>query len=289
MKDILNKKNVKRLLGLLALVMVVGLVLTGCSSQTTTKAAPISHSSSNWWDAWVLYYLSKFVLWIAKVCGGSYGWAIVIFTVIIRVILLPLNAFQINSTKKMQEVQPQLKALQKKYSGKDIETRNKLNEETQKLYKEAGVNPYAGCLPLLIQLPVMFALYQAIYRTPQLQNGSFLWMDLGKPDPYYILPILAALFTFLATYISNLSTPQDSQNGTMKIMSYAMAIMVGIWAIVFPSAISLYWVISNLFQVGQTFVLQNPIKYRKEQEAKEAAERERKRKIRRTYKRLKRK
>ena len=289
MKDILSKKSTKRLLAALALVTVFALVLSGCATQTTQKPTPISHNSSNWWDAWVVYYLSQFVLWIAKVCGGSYGWAIIIFTVIIRVILLPLNAVQINSTRKMQEIQPELKALQEKYSSKDLETRNKLNEETQKLYKEAGVNPYAGCLPMVIQLPVMWALYQAIWRTPELQNGKFLWMDLGKPDPYYILPILAAVFTFLSSYIATLSVPKSSQTTMTKMMSYVMAIMVGIWAIIFQSAISLYWVISNLFQVGQTLVLQNPFKYRKEQEAKEEAVRERQRKMRRAYKRIKRK
>lgn len=289
MKDILSKKSTKRLLAVLALVTVFALVLSGCATQTTQKPTPISHNSSNWWDAWVVYYLSQFVLWIAKVCGGSYGWAIIVFTVIIRVILLPLNAVQINSTRKMQEIQPELKALQEKYSSKDLETRNKLNEETQKLYKEVGVNPYAGCLPMVIQLPVMWALYQAIWRTPEMQNGKFLWMDLGKPDPYYILPILATVFTFLSSYIATLSVPKSSQTTMTKMMSYVMAIMVGIWAIVFQSAISLYWVISNLFQVGQTLVLQNPFKYRKEQEAKEEAERERQRKIRRAYKRIKRK
>lgn len=289
MKDILSKKSTKRLLAALALVTVFALVLSGCATQTTQKPTPISHNSSNWWDAWVVYYLSQFVLWIAKVCGGSYGWAIIIFTVIIRVILLPLNAVQINSTRKMQEIQPELKALQEKYSSKDLETRNKLNEETQKLYKEAGVNPYAGCLPMVIQLPVMWALYQAIWRTPEMQNGKFLWMDLGKPDPYYILPILATVFTFLSSYIATLSVPKSSQTTMTKMMSYVMAIMVGIWAIVFQSAISLYWVISNLFQVVQTLVLQNPFKYRKEQEAKEEAERERQRKMRRAYKRIKRK
>ena len=289
MKDILSKKSTKRLLAALALVTVFALVLSGCATQTTQKPTPISHNSSNWWDAWVVYYLSQFVLWIAKVCGGSYGWAIIIFTVIIRVILLPLNAVQINSTRKMQEIQPELKALQEKYSSKDLETRNKLNEETQKLYKEAGVNPYAGCLPMVIQLPVMWALYQAIWRTPEMQNGKFLWMDLGKPDPYYILPILATVFTFLSSYIATLSVPKSSQTTMTKMMSYVMAIMVGISAIVFQSAISLYWVISNLFQVGQTLVLQNPFKYRKEQEAKEEAERERQRKMRRAYKRIKRK
>ena len=103
------------------------------------------------------------------------------------------------------------------------------------------------------------------------------------------MPILAMVFTFLSTYISQLATPKSAQNGMTKVMTYGMAIIVGVMALNFQSAITLYWVISNLFQAVQTFILQNPIKFKKEQEAKAEAERERKRKIRKTYKRLGRK
>ncbi|KRL82190.1 stage III sporulation protein J [Lactobacillus ultunensis DSM 16047] len=226
--------------------------------------------------------MSAFILWLANLMNNSYGWAIIVFTIIVRVILLPLNAISIRSTTKMQSIQPQINELRKKYPGRDTESRTLLQRETNKLYKEAGVNPYTGCLPVLVQLPVMYALYGAILRTPQLQTGRFLWMDLSKPDPYFIMPILAMAFTFL-------STPASSQNGMTKIMTYGMSIMVGVMALQFQSAITLYWVISNMFQAVQTFILQNPIKYKKEQEAKAEAERERKRKLRRTYKRLGRK
>ena len=289
MKDILTKRNVKRLLAVLALI-TLAVVLTGCAAQGTNgHVAPVSHNSGNWWDRWIVYYMSAFILWLAKLMGNSYGWAIIVFTIIIRVILLPLNAISIRSTTKMQDIQPQINELRKKYPGRDTESRTLLQQETNKLYKEAGVNPYTGCLPVLIQLPVMYALYGAILRTPQLQTGRFLWMDLSKPDPYYIMPILAMVFTFLSTYISQLATPTSAQNGMTKVMTYGMAIMVGAMALNFQSAITLYWVISNLFQAVQTFILQNPIKFKKEQEAKAEAERERKRKIRKTYKRLGRK
>lgn len=287
MKDILTKKNVKRLLAVLAVVSIA-VVLTGCST-TNIHQAPISHTSGNWWDRWIIYYVSAFLLWLAKILGNNYGLTIIVFTVIIRVILLPLNALSIRSTTKMQQIQPQVDALRKKYPGRDTESRQLLSQETNKLYKEAGVNPYTGCLPLLIQLPVMYALYMAILRTPQLQNGHFLWMDLGKPDPYYIMPILAMVFTFISSYISQMSTPKSAQNGMTKVMTYGMAIMVGVMAIKFQSAITLYWVISNLFQALQTFVLQNPFKYKREQEAKAKAERDRKRRIRKAYKRIRRK
>ncbi|TSO27035.1 membrane protein insertase YidC [Lactobacillus sp. LL6] len=288
MRDILTKKNVKRLLVLLALV-AIAVTLTGCAPTNGQTQAPISHTSGNWWDRWIVYYVSAFLLWLAKLLGNNYGWTIIVFTILIRIILLPLNALSIRSTSKMQQIQPQVDALRKKYPGRDNESRQLLSQETNKLYKEAGVNPYTGCLPLLIQLPVMYALYQAIWRTPQLQNGRFLWMDLGKPDPYYVMPILAMVFTFISTYISQMSTPKSSQNMMTKVMTYGMAVMVGVMAIGFQSAITLYWVVSNLFQAVQTFILQNPIKYKREQEAKQQEERERKRRLKKAYKRIGRK
>lgn len=286
-KDFLTKRNVKRLIAILAIV-TLAVVLTGCAS-TNAHPAPISHTSGSWWDRWIVYYVSAFLLWLAKLLGNNYGWTIIVFTVLVRIILLPLNAMSIKSSSKMQKLQPQITALRKKYPGRDAESQRLLTQETNKLYKEAGVNPYSGCLPIVIQLPVMYALYWAIWRTPELQNGHFLWMDLGKPDPYYVMAILSMLFTFLSTYISQMSTPKESQNGFTKVMTYGMAIMVGVVAIGFQSAITLYWVISNLFQAVQTFFLQNPLKYKREQEAKAQAERERKRRLRKTYKRLGRK
>ena len=286
MKDILTKKNVKRLLVLLT-VVALAVVLTGCASTGTLK--PVSHTSGSWWDRWVIYYMSTFLLWLSKLVGNDYGWAIIIFTIIVRLILYPLSAIQIKSTTKMQKIQPEMDALRKKYPGSDTESRTLLSQETNKLYKEAGVNPYAGCLPLIIQMPVMLALYGAIAQTPQLMTGHFMWMDLGVPDPYYIMPILSMVLTFLSTYISQLSTPKESQTLSSKIMTYGMSIMVGVMGIYFQSAIVIYWVVSNLFQVIQTFILQNPIKYRREQEEKARQERERKRQLRKTYKRLKRK
>lgn len=243
MKDILTKRNVKRLLAILA-VFVIAVVLTGCATNTGQQA-PVSHTSGNWWDRWIVYYVSAFLLWLAKLLGNNYGWTIIVFTILIRIILLPLNAITIRSTSKMQQIQPQVDELRKKYPGRDAESRQLLSQATNKLYKEAGVNPYTGCLPVVIQLPVMYALYQAIWRTPQLQNGHFLWMDLGKPDPYYVMPILAMIFTFISTYISQLSTPRSSQNWMTKVMTYGMAVMVGVMAIGFQSAITLYWVIST--------------------------------------------
>lgn len=290
MKDLLTKKNLKRLVLILGIV-ALAVAVTGCASTTTnpSQMQPLSQTSGSWWDRYVLYYLSSFILWIAGLVNDSYGWAIIIFTIIIRIILFPLQAISIKSMAKQQKLQPQMDALRKKYSGKDVETRQKLQAETSKLYKEAGVNPYVGCLPLLIQLPIMWALYQSIWRTPELMNGKFLWMDLGRPDPYFVMPILAAVFTFMSSYISQMSQPQSSINGMTKSMTYIMPVIIGVSAIGIQSAISIYWVISNLFQVVQTFILQNPFKYQREMEEQKKAERERDKRLRKAYKRVGRK
>ena len=275
----MNKKSLKKYLGV-ALLLSVVLVLAGCSNLNE----PITSHSSGFWDHYILYSFSRFILWLASLVGNSYGWAIVLFTIVIRVILLPLNWFQTRSMNKQMQIQPEMQALQKKYSAKDVDTQQKLREETQKLYSEAGVNPIAGCLPLAVQMPVMFALYQAIYKTTQLRDGSFLWMQLGKADPYYIMAILAGVFTFLSTYISSYSQP--TQNATTKIMTYVMPIFIFVPALTFPSAITIYWVVTNAFQVLQTLAFQNPFKFRRERREKEEAEREKERKLRKAKKRI---
>lgn len=272
-------KKKKYLLLLAALFLVVVVAISGCSNINE----PITKNSPGFWNHYVLYQFSRFILWLASLVKNSYGWAIVLFTIIVRIILLPINWWQIRSMNKQMQVQPQMKALQEKYSAKDMETQQKLQAETKKLYAEAGINPIAGCLPLLIQLPVMWALYQAIYRTTELKNGHFLWMELGKPDPIYILPILAAIFTFLSTWIANLSQPEQPQ--ATKVMMWIMPIMILIPAITISSAISVYWVVSNAFQVLQTLLLQNPFKYKKQQQEKLQREKQRQKALRKAKKR----
>lgn len=272
-------KKKKYLLLLAALFLVVVVAISGCSNINE----PITKNSPGFWNHYVLYQFSRFILWLASLVKNNYGWAIVLFTIIVRIILLPINWWQIRSMNKQMQVQPQMKALQEKYSAKDMETQQKLQAETKKLYAEAGINPIAGCLPLLIQLPVMWALYQAIYRTTELKNGHFLWMELGKPDPIYILPILAAIFTFLSTWIANLSQPEQPQ--ATKVMMWIMPIMILIPAITISSAISVYWVVSNAFQVLQTLLLQNPFKYKKQQQEKLQREKQRQKALRKAKKR----
>jgi len=237
----------------------------------------VSANSTGIWDRYIVYYFGEAIKWLS--IGGSRGIGIILFTVVIRIILFPLMNFQTKSMRKTQEVQPKLKELQEKYSSRDTATQQKLREEQQKLYAEHGVNPYAGCLPLIVQMPILMAIWQAISRVPELREGSFLWLKvLGNPDPYFILPILAAVFTFASTYLSSMS--QIESNASLKIMNYAMPLMILVMGINLPSALSLYWVISNAFQVGQTLLINNPFQIRREREEIARKERERERALR---------
>lgn len=254
---------------LLLLVGMLGLMvfLAACSTE------PITSESTGFWDRYIIYNFSQVIIWLSNLFGGSYGVGIIAFTLIVRIILLPVTYYQTKSSRKMTDVQPQLKALQEEYSSKDAETQEKLREETSKLYEEAGVNPAAGCLPLLIQMPVLIALYQSISRTDVLRTGDFLWVNLGSPDPYFIFPILAALLTLATSKLASMS--QTVSNPTTSIMTYMMPIMILFISVSLPSAVSLYFVVSNGFSVIQTLLFNNPFKIRKERREKEEAERTR--------------
>lgn len=255
------KKNHKKIvLGLLMIGLV--LILTACGTDT------VSAESTGIWERYIVYNFGRIIQFLSF---GNAGIGIILFTILIRVLLLPLMNYQQKSMRKTQELQPKLKELQVKYASKDPETQRKFQEEQQKLYDENGVNPFMGCLPILIQMPIMMALWQSISRTG-LATGTFMWLELGLPDPLFILPILAAIFTYLSTKLSSMT--QVDANPSMKIMNIVMPLMILFMGIKLASGLSLYWVVSNAFQVGQTLVINNPFKIKKEREAEEQRQRE---------------
>jgi YidC/Oxa1 family membrane protein insertase len=177
----------------------------------------------------------------------SYGIAIILFTIIIRVLLLPLNIKQTRSQAKMQEIQPEIKKLQEKYKNDP----QKSQQEMMKLYKEHGANPMSGCLPLIIQMPVLFAMFYAFNHLP-LDGVKFLWLpDLAQKDPLYILPILSTVTTYFSSLMITPKgdNPQAKQTSTMNT---GMAIFMGFMSLSFKSALVMYWVINNLLQMAQT-------------------------------------
>lgn len=179
---------------------------------------------------------------------ANYGIAIIFLTVAIKAVLYPLTVKQVRSMKAMQDIQPKMKQLQEKYKGNP----EKLNKELAALYKESGVNPLAGCLPLIVQMPFLIAIFFAIrdYNYVQ-QPPSFLWMtDLAQPDPTYILPVLSAL----TTYIQQKQTTSEMTQQT-KMMMIFMPLFIGYISLSFPGGLVLYWVVSNIFQIFQQWFM----------------------------------
>lgn len=187
--------------------------------------------------------------------GAGYVITIFLLTLLVRLLLLPLNIKQTKSQQKMQEIQPEVAKLQKKYKNNP----EKAQQEMMKLYKENNVNPMSGCLPLLIQMPILFALYYVFYGLSELKGISFLWLsDLWAPDRTFILPILSAVTTYLSSLLMTKST--QSQGGApggmnMNTMNIVMAGMMGVMSIQFPSMLVLYWVMGNLIQMLQTYFI----------------------------------
>jgi YidC/Oxa1 family membrane protein insertase len=185
----------------------------------------------------------------------SYGIAIILLTIVIKAVLAPLTAKQIRSMERMQKVQPKVKELQQKYKGNS----QKMNAALQKLYKEEKVNPLAGCLPLIIQMPFLISIFYALRAYPYDPTyESFLWMpSLGQADPTYIMPILSAISTFAIQ--KQMSGTQISMNEAQakqqKIMSIVMPLFIGWISLSFPSGLVIYWVVSNVFQWVQQFVM----------------------------------
>jgi YidC/Oxa1 family membrane protein insertase len=191
----------------------------------------------------------------ALILGGSFGLSIIVVTILIRLAILPLMIKQTRSSKAMQALQPEMAELKKKYSSKDQKTQQKLQQETMALFSKHGVNPMAGCFPLIVQMPILIGFYHAISRTREIANDNFLWFDLGDKDPYYILPIVAGITTFIQQKI--MMAGQD-QNPQMAMMLWMMPIMIVVFAFSFPAALSLYWVVGNIFMIVQTYFIKGP-------------------------------
>jgi len=200
--------------------------------------------------------------------GLAYVLAIAAFTVAIRLLILPLNIKAAKSTRGMQKIQPEVKKLQEKYK----DDKEKLSTETMKLYKEKNVSMTGGCLPSLLPLPILMALYYVFMRIQGIEGASFLWIkDLFAPDSYHILPILAALSTYVPSYLMTKATPSQPGGMNMGSMNLMMAGMMGFMSWNFKSILVLYWIIGNLIQTVQTYFLNykpaiNEIDSRKEKE-----------------------
>lgn len=201
-------------------------------------------------------FLSNLVQQVISVIYGflqgvgfpNYGLAIIIMTVLVKLILYPLTKKQIESTKAMMEIQPKMKALQERYK----DDKQRLNMELANLYKSEGVNPLAGCLPLLIQMPIMIGIFYGIRDFSYVGPASFMWMEnISNPDPTYVLPVLSAL----TTYIASKQTMPAGGGAQSQMMMYFMPLFIGYISLSFPAGLVLYWVVMNIMQIGQQYAM----------------------------------
>jgi YidC/Oxa1 family membrane protein insertase len=231
------------------------------------------------------YFISIFVnvlIWIYDVVGQNFGLAIILFTILIRIVTWPLNAQQMKGAAAMQELQndKEWQAIQKKYA-KD---REKLAQEQMRIYRERKISPFSSCLPTLIQFPIIIALYQSITRAlgstpldllklsrsiifPFLNvsdliplNSKFLWMDLGSPESIAIfgfafptLALIVAVTTYIQAKLTMPATanPGDQSAAMGKMMSIYMPLLLGYFALNFASGLSIYFITSNLLGIIQ--------------------------------------
>lgn len=195
----------------------------------------------------------------------NWGFCIIILTFIIKIIFFPLTYSSTRSMAKMQELQPKIKALRAKYkkSKKDIAERRKMNEEMMKLYKQHGVNPAGGCLPLLIQIPIFWGFFRMLVASVEFRHSPFiLWIqDLSVKDPLYITPILMGASQF----VQQKMTP-TSADPTQQKMMLIMPVILTIFFMNFQSGLVLYWLTNNVLQVGQQYIM-NKIRHKKKSQS----------------------
>lgn len=224
------------------------------------------------WSAFVQFLINALVFLHGLV--GSYGVAIIVFTLLVRLLTLPLTLKQIRSSRAMQELQPKIKEIQRKY--KDDKERQ--TQEMMQLYREAGVNPASGCLPILIQMPIWFALYRALFIMADqgILKEGWLWIpSLAEPRnlewltnwanwgpetiAYLILPILTVVTQLIVQRMiaptMSSSSADDPSAAVMNQMNTIMPLMFGFFALQVPSGLVLYWVTSNVFQIVQQYFL----------------------------------
>ncbi len=243
-----------RIYGLM-LVMLLMVLLAGCGNNVTT----IDSGTPGFFNHYVVFPLSYSMQHIAGWFGGSYGMAIIVLTLIVRFALLPFMMRQAKSQQAMKRVmsrmQPELDALKKRYENKkEREEQQKMQQEMMELYKKHNFNPLnIGCLPILIQLPILSGMYTAIRLTPELSTHSFLWFKLGHPD-WIMAIIVAALYLVQAKLSQKTMTPEQQKQ--MALMAYISPIMMAFFSFSAPAAMPLYWMVSGTFLILQTLLFQ---------------------------------
>ncbi len=205
------------------------------------------------------WFLARPMLWALNAMNSvvmNYGIAIIILTILLRLAMWPLTRKSYTSMMAMQKMQPEMARIQKLYANDKV----RLQMEMMKLYQNHKTSPMSGCLPMLIQIPIFFALYKALLISVQMRSAHFLWIsDLAAMDPYFILPILMGLTMWLQQYLQTVTSENKSQANdavaqTQKVMKWMPLIFTVMFAWM-PAGLVLYWTVSNIFGIGQMYYI----------------------------------
>ncbi len=214
------------------------------------------------WFTFLATPFYKVLLWINNHVG-NWGWAIILFTLLVKIVLFPLSYKGMMSMQKLKDLAPKMKEVKEKYKGDPA----KMNAQMMEMYKKHGANPMGGCLPLLLQIPVFFALYRVLLNAVELQGAAWIfWIeDLAQMDPYFVLPILMGASMWFQQRI----TPSNFQDPLQEKIFKWFPVIMTVFFIYFPSGLVLYWLVNNLFTIAQQYFINHM--YAKQKDAAIAA------------------
>jgi YidC/Oxa1 family membrane protein insertase len=206
---------------------------------------------------WLVIPLLQSLKWLHGIVA-NWGWAIIILTIFINLVMFPFRHKSLVSMRKMQAIQPQVKAIQERYADLKMTdpARQKMNTEVMNLYREKGVNPASGCVPMLVTMPVLFAFYSMLSQAIELRGADFgLWIhDLSMQDPYYVTPVLMGVTMFWQQWVTPTSADPMQQRMMMFMPLFLTAIFLSL-----PSGLAIYYLVSNLCQIGQQYITNRTI------------------------------
>lgn len=245
------KKNIKNLLDIEK--------LPNCK-----KISPVEGGYETFWTSVFVKPLAWLIVNVGKILKNNYGLAIIVVTILIKLILLPFSYKSLKQSENMKKAQPKLNRLEKKYENKkDQESMMMKSNEMMAIYKEYKINPISGCLLAFIQIPLFFAFYEALYRLPILFEGKFLVFHMGTTplagaqsgDWYYlILPLIVGVVTYFS-FNMNKNTMSEDQAKQMKMMFNIMIVMIFITSFSMSTAIIIYWVVNSAFTILQSLLI----------------------------------
>jgi YidC/Oxa1 family membrane protein insertase len=196
----------------------------------------------------------RILLWMRETTNLSYGWVLVIFGIVVRLLLWPLNQKAMRTSMQMSRLQPQLSEIQKRHKADP----QRMQAEIMRVYKEHGLSPFSslsGCLPMLLPMPILFALFFVFQNTIEFRGVPFLWLaDISLKDPYYIVPVLMGVSMFLLSIIGMRNSPPNPQ---AKMMAYVLPVMMTVFFLGLASGLNLYYAVQNLTALPQQWLISN--------------------------------